>query len=213
MTEQYEPGQAPAEPQYTPPHAAEQEAPAQDPVQMLREQQARAEAEQAERNRREADAQAATAGEQLSQRPADVTEVQPTPGASNESQPSQVEPDQGDAGADASRRAYPGQKDYDPSRPVPAEPFRADEPTTYPAVPSAVMDTDVPPSETGVITSDSVHPSVLVRLADVARYVENFLARHPELRGLESDIKSGLAAIERHAPAAPGSPASQAGDE
>jgi hypothetical protein len=49
-----------------------------------------------------------------------------------------------------------------------------------------------------VLTADGTHPSVLVRLRDVVAHVENFFARHPELRALESDLKSGVATIERH---------------
>jgi hypothetical protein len=98
----------------------------------------------------------------------------------------------------------------------PVEPS-GDEPTTLePVAPGPVVGTDTPPAETGVITAAGTHGSVMVRLHDVLAHVENFLARHPELRALESDLKSGIATIERHGgPAAPVSDTAdqQAGNE
>jgi hypothetical protein len=81
----------------------------------------------------------------------------------------------------------------------------ADEPTTLqPVPPGPVVDTETPPQETGVVTAAGTHPRVMVRLRDVLAHVENFLARHPELRVLEADLKSGIATIEQHGnPAVP----------
>lgn len=86
--------------------------------------------------------------------------------------------------------------------PAPAVPS---EPTTAEAVPADPQAGDAPdPADSqpgGVVTADGTHPSVLVRFRDVLAHVENFIARHPELRALlESDFKSGLATIEKHAP-------------
>lgn len=94
----------------------------------------------------------------------------------------------------------------------PAVPPAADEPATVPSVPEeapAGDGTGSAPQPGGVVTAEATHPSVLVRLRDVIAHVENFLARHPELRALgESDLKSGLATIERHsAGTAPAQPA------
>lgn len=90
--------------------------------------------------------------------------------------------------------------------PEQAEPFRADEPGTL--APGGqpygyAVDADAPPEETGVVTADGTHESVLVRFKDVLAHVENFLARHPEVRGFEADLKSGLATIEKHGGPAP----------
>jgi hypothetical protein len=110
--------------------------------------------------------------------------------------------------ADAPDGSLPGSAP-DPATPAPAEPEPAapDEPTTVAPVTTAPVP-DAPPQETGVVTAASAHPSVMVRFRDVLAHIENFLARHPELRGLEADLKSGLATIEQQGgPAAPGSAA------
>jgi hypothetical protein len=95
-----------------------------------------------------------------------------------------------------------------------AEPFQADEPRTLPSVPVPAWhhatSNETPPQKTGVVTAAGTHAGILVRFKDALAHLENFFARHPELRGYEAELKSNLATMEKHnAPAEPVSPATE----
>lgn len=115
---------------------------------------------------------------------------------------------------DAMTEMQPGMQPEPQPAPVPAEETasapptapKADEPGTLapadPTPPGLSPAGDASP-EDGAPTGDAlsavdVHPSVLVRLADVLAVVENWFARHPEVdRGSAADLKSSAGTIER----------------
>lgn len=69
------------------------------------------------------------------------------------------------------------------------------------------------PAQDEPVDAAAIHPSILVRLADVVRHVENFLARHPQLAAeAGADLSSGVKTIER-VNQAPGSSPSAPGTE
>lgn len=68
----------------------------------------------------------------------------------------------------------------------------ADEPTTVTMRDQMAVSTDAS------VLPGTVHPSILVRLADVLAHAENFLMRHPALEAeAGADLRSGLGTLER----------------
>lgn len=83
--------------------------------------------------------------------------------------------------------------------PAPAPEAPADAaPEPVPAPPLTVADATAGDDPANPLSSVTVHPGVLVRLADVLAHVENWAARHPEIeRFLAFELKSNIASAER----------------